>query len=257
MKSGIDYKELRKIIEKEDKNFNIRVKSENFGHRVLGWFMSIFNKRYMTGFFTQIGSTLWVPGEQFKNDMMSSNISVKSLETLFHELQHIKQKNKDGKIIFTLKYMFPQIITMICIALIVLTSVNMIITSLLGIFIYKIYLSIILTLLAIAIFPMIPSFMEARSRLNYEIEAYKVSMLIYYYFNFRHSALSYTTFVPRTMTNGDYYWTADKKTSKKIEAELMDFYMLLTEKTDEGKELPEEFENIWDQLKELTKSNEQ
>jgi hypothetical protein len=257
MKSGIDYKDLKKIIEKEDKDFNVRVKSENFGHRILGWFMSIFNKRYMTGFFTQIGSTLWVPNENFRNDMMSSNISIKSLETLFHELQHIKQKNKDGKVTFSLKYLFPQTITMICIALIAVIGLKMAIFSIFGMALFKAYYSIMLGFLAIAVFPMIPSLMEARSRLKYEMEAYKVSMLIYYFFDFRHSALSYTNFVPTTMTNGDYYWTTDKKTGKKIESELMDFYIKLTEKTDEGKELPEEFEKVWNQLEELTKSNEQ
>lgn len=252
MKSGVNYKDVKKIIDEHDKDFKIKVKSEDKGHVLLGKIMSIFNKRYMTGYYTQIGSTLWVPDEREKNDMMSSDISMKNLQILFHELEHVKQKNKDGKIKFSIKYMFPQIISLFCLAIILVILSCMGILSILGFSMLGYFTTSLVAFLIIGVMPLVPSMMEAKSRLMYEVEAYKVSMLVYYYFGFRHSALSYTTFVPSLMTRSDYYWATDTKNFKKIEAELINFYAKLVERKDVGYKLPTQFEEIWEQLDEIT-----
>jgi hypothetical protein len=57
----------------------------------------------MTNFVSTIGSTIYFPSKDFvKNNDQSSII------LLAHELVHVKQANKYGKILFGLLYLFPQ-----------------------------------------------------------------------------------------------------------------------------------------------------
>lgn len=86
----------------EGKDYFIKKKSESWLMRTLGKIL-FFNKQFMTGYFTTIGSTIYIP------DGWDSVPG----ETLAHELQHIKD-SKALPVIYELSYLLclPALFTM-------------------------------------------------------------------------------------------------------------------------------------------------
>lgn len=65
-----------------------------------------FNKQFMTRFITTIGNTIYFPSEQFIKD--DERVAMRALT---HELIHIQQAKKYGRVLFYLMYLFPQCLT--------------------------------------------------------------------------------------------------------------------------------------------------
>lgn len=71
--------------------------------KFLNFFVQIFNKRFMDGYVTTIGNTIYTPDEDKKV----------SPSTLIHELQHLKD-SKDYPVLYELSYLLclPTLFTM-------------------------------------------------------------------------------------------------------------------------------------------------
>lgn len=75
----------------------------------LASFMFIWNRRFMTGYITTIGKTVYVPGsvEDFGS-------STGDLVVLKHEMQHMLDSIEEGVVWWSLKYLFPQVLAPLC-----------------------------------------------------------------------------------------------------------------------------------------------
>lgn len=93
---------------------NIKYKNES-------WFMKFLSKilffapEFTSKYTTTIGNSVYFPSRLF----VESN-SLKQIETLAHEFRHIFDSNKYSNIIFSLSYLFPQILFILIIPLIFL-----------------------------------------------------------------------------------------------------------------------------------------
>ncbi|MCK9567833.1 DUF4157 domain-containing protein [Candidatus Pacearchaeota archaeon] len=83
-------------------SFDIKYKNKSLFMKLLG-FLLFFNKGFMTKYITTIGSTIYFTSEDFVNSQNQSAISV-----LAHELVHIQQAKRYGKVLFSILYLFPQ-----------------------------------------------------------------------------------------------------------------------------------------------------
>lgn len=72
--------------------------------KFLNFFVRIFNKSFMTGYVTTIGSTIYVPDGFFDRD------PAWSLRTIAHEVIHVRQKKRYPFFLYELFYGFPQIL---------------------------------------------------------------------------------------------------------------------------------------------------
>ncbi len=100
----------KEILEKVAAHFpdaKIKFKDESWLMKLIGKIM-FFNKNFMTQFTTTLGSTVYFPSQSFVDIRPLS-----SLVILLHELVHIKDAAKQNKIVFGLKYAFPQILALL------------------------------------------------------------------------------------------------------------------------------------------------
>lgn len=93
--------------------FNIRYKNESWFMKFLAIFVSIFNKKFMTNYVTTIGNTIYFPNREHVDKNEFGAVAV-----LAHEIVHVQQSEKYGRIPFSLAYLFPQ-----CLALFALGAV--------------------------------------------------------------------------------------------------------------------------------------
>jgi hypothetical protein len=97
-------------------NLKIKYKDESWVMRLISRFL-IFNHGFMTQYTTTIGDTIYFPSRKFiKCHPISSSV------VLLHELVHLYDQKRIGKILFTLSYLFPQILVPICLLLFTLVS---------------------------------------------------------------------------------------------------------------------------------------
>jgi hypothetical protein len=82
--------------------FDIKYKDRSLFMKFLG-FILFFSKSFMANFVSTIGSTIYFPSEAFVKNNDQTSILL-----LAHELVHVQQANKYGKILFGLLYLFPQ-----------------------------------------------------------------------------------------------------------------------------------------------------
>ena len=92
--------------------FDIKYKDKSFFMKLLG-FLLFFNKNFMTSYITTIGNTIYFPNEGYIKNNERSAIGI-----LAHEIVHVEQSEKYGRILFSLMYLFPQ-----CFALLALGAV--------------------------------------------------------------------------------------------------------------------------------------
>lgn len=92
-------------------SFNIKYKNQSIFMKFLG-ILLFFNKEFMSKYITTIGNTIYFPNEEFVQNNPEPAICI-----LAHELMHIRQAEKYGKIIFSILYLFPQ-----CLALLALLA---------------------------------------------------------------------------------------------------------------------------------------
>lgn len=88
---------------KYDSNISVRPKDESKLLRVLRPIVEIFNKRFWAGYITTIGNTIWVPEGWLENGDVKSR-----LQTIAHEVLHIKQSKQYTGPLFKFLYLFPQ-----------------------------------------------------------------------------------------------------------------------------------------------------
>ena len=95
---------------KKDYKLDVKYKDTSFLMKLLSLIL-FFNKDFMKSFTTTIGTTIYYPSEEFVK-----NSPITSLITLLHELVHIIDYNKN-KLLFTLLYLFPQILAIFALPL--------------------------------------------------------------------------------------------------------------------------------------------
>lgn len=85
------------------KDIKVRPKSESALLKLLAPIVKLFNEQFMKSFVTTIGNTIWVPdGWQDEGDPKSR------LQTIAHEVLHIKQSAEQSHFIHGFLYLFPQ-----------------------------------------------------------------------------------------------------------------------------------------------------
>ena len=94
----------------------IKYKDESWLMKLIGKLV-FFSPGFMTEYTTTIGETVYYPSEKFvKLHPVSSSV------VLLHELVHLHDQKKIGKIPFIFSYLFPQILVPVCILLLLLVS---------------------------------------------------------------------------------------------------------------------------------------
>jgi len=97
----ISYEGISKFA-KEQYHINFKFKDESPFMRFLGVAL-FFNSKFMTKYTTVIGNTVYFPSREYLRKNEDSAASV-----LCHELVHVDDSKRVGKIAFTLSYLFPQ-----------------------------------------------------------------------------------------------------------------------------------------------------
>lgn len=94
----------------ENFNLKIRYKNESYLMKLLSFILFFNNFKYYT---TTIGSTVYFPSKEYVK-----NHIVESMVILCHEHVHVYDEKISGKILYTIKYLFPQILTLLFIPLV-------------------------------------------------------------------------------------------------------------------------------------------
>jgi len=90
-------------------NLVVKYKDQSILMKIIGLLL-FFNKSFMTSFITTLGYTTYFPSIQFiKNNQISSTI------ILLHELVHMSDTKKYGKLLFSFIYTSPQILAILAI----------------------------------------------------------------------------------------------------------------------------------------------
>ncbi len=98
---------LRKMLDlcvAEIPNFDIRFKNESMLMRLLG-FILVFNKTFLTRYITTIGPVVYFPSKAGFLANQHGYVGV-----LAHELVHMQERKRTGDILYTVRYLFPQIL---------------------------------------------------------------------------------------------------------------------------------------------------
>jgi len=85
-------------------NIKVAYKDQSIFMKILGKLM-FFNPSFMTNYITTIGSTIYYPSEAYIAEDEFSNSII-----FMHELMHISDSKKYSKILFSISYLFPQIL---------------------------------------------------------------------------------------------------------------------------------------------------
>src|SRR5271169_3622060 len=100
----MSFQELVTASKKYFPKLQIKYKDESWGMRLISKLL-IFNHGFMTHYTTTVGDTIYFPSERFvKCHPISSSV------VLLHELVHLHDQKRIGKIPFALTYLFPQIL---------------------------------------------------------------------------------------------------------------------------------------------------
>jgi hypothetical protein len=125
----------------------IKRKGTSWFQKLLGWFAKPFNPKYMTNYITTIKGTIWTP-----DDYLDGTNKLDILETVGHETVHIRDDSKD--VLFSEKFACPQILAIPVFIILVVAK---------------------WWLFPVALLLLLP--MPAWWRYNYEIRAYRMSLL--------------------------------------------------------------------------------
>jgi len=82
-------------------NLKIKYKDQSSFMKLLSYIL-FFNKRFMTGYTTTIGNTIYFPNEKYIKSRPNSAITI-----LLHELVHIYDSKRFNKILYSFLYLFP------------------------------------------------------------------------------------------------------------------------------------------------------
>lgn len=82
--------------------FDVRYKNQSWFMKLLATIL-FFNKDFMTGYITTIGSTIYFPDETWVEENEHA-----AMKVLAHEIVHVDQAERYGKFLFSVLYLFPQ-----------------------------------------------------------------------------------------------------------------------------------------------------
>lgn len=176
---------LEEIGKKYNKKAQIRPKSESKLLKVIRPFAELFNKNFWDGYITTIGSTIWVPDGWYERGNTLSR-----LQTVSHEVIHLKQSNSQGSFIHSFLYLFPHSLAPLSLL------------SLLAIPFGLGWLTCLLFLLCLAPIP-------APFRYVKELEAFRIGVLyfLYAYGSSPETQQRYKEFVIVNLAKSPYYFT--------------------------------------------------
>jgi len=86
------------------RGFDVRFKDESWLMRTIGKLL-FFNKKFMTGYTSTFRSAVYFPSKQWFEAVGHRH----AYKVLAHELVHIHDSNREGHVVFGLKYLLPQI----------------------------------------------------------------------------------------------------------------------------------------------------
>jgi hypothetical protein len=95
------------ILAQNLQGFGVKFKDESTLMKIIGWLL-FFNKAFMTRFVTTIGKTVYWPNKEKFEERKDVGILV----TLAHEYQHVKDAQKITSFLFSILYLFPQILAL-------------------------------------------------------------------------------------------------------------------------------------------------
>lgn len=127
----------------------VKFKDESTFMKILGTLL-FFNKDFMTNYSTTIGNTIYFPSKSY----LTSRNFVNTV-TFLHELVHIEDSKRIGKVLFALLYLFPQILIFLTIPL----------------FFFNWWVALILAVIVLAPLP-------AYFRMKFEKRAYFTSLYV-------------------------------------------------------------------------------
>jgi len=107
----MSFQDLIKGAQKYFPNLQIKYKNNSFIMKVFGKIL-FFNPSFMSDYTTTIDSTIYFPSETFVKTKPIANTV-----TVLHELVHIHDSQVYNKYIYTLLYLFPQILALFIIPL--------------------------------------------------------------------------------------------------------------------------------------------
>jgi len=105
------FQDLVTAAQKHFPDLKIKYKDQSKFMKFLG-FLLFFNKRFMNGYTTTVGSTIYFPSES-----AVTNRPVSASITLLHELVHVYDAKKISKPLFGFLYLTPQILALLLIPL--------------------------------------------------------------------------------------------------------------------------------------------
>lgn len=94
--------EIKKIIPK----FSVDFKDQSLFMKIISYLVYIFNRKFMTSYITTIYPKVYFPNQEKYNKLPTLNFKV-----LAHEFVHLFDA-KDNSLLFSLKYLFPQILAL-------------------------------------------------------------------------------------------------------------------------------------------------
>jgi len=140
------YAELNKKLP----GLKIAYKDESWLMKLISYFL-FYNKTFMTSYTTTIGKTVYFPNRKFIQDR-----DFDAIDILSHEFVHASDSERQGQIIFSFFYLFPQSLSIL---MLLLLPINIIVSLLL----FVVFLS-----------PM-----PAYWRKLYEVRGYQMSLFTY------------------------------------------------------------------------------
>ncbi|HVI40422.1 MAG TPA: hypothetical protein VM577_07155 [Anaerovoracaceae bacterium] len=153
MSYSVRFQEFQAALTKNVPDLTIKYKNESFLMQLLGKIM-FFNPAFMTDFVTTIGHTVYFPTKAMTEVEDPNAICV-----LAHEYRHMRDSKKWGSILFTLAYLFPQLLAPLALLLILVSWP-----------------------VAIAVFVMLLAPWPAPGRKAIEYNGYCMSLFMYNYF---------------------------------------------------------------------------
>lgn len=133
--------------------FDIREKSNPTPFmKIISFFVSLFNKRFNTGYITVIAGTMWVP-----EGYMTRAPDISVVELLAHETMHELDRKKLGTFLFSFLYLTPQTLAVLSLL------------SLLAIWFSNAWLFCLLFLLCLAPIP-------SPARMHFELRGYRTNV---------------------------------------------------------------------------------
>jgi hypothetical protein len=176
----MSFKEVVEAATKYFPNLTIKYKDKSLLMKIISKVL-FFNKDFNYAYTTTLGSNIYYPSESFVKIRPISSIII-----LLHELIHINDSNKIGTLVFSMLYMFPQIL--------VLLFFPMLLVS------WKIALLFLLFALPL----------PAYFRMKYEKRAYIVSMysltMLSKKLSFEHNLDKQKDEFVKHFKNSDYYY---------------------------------------------------